>query len=153
MLLKIIWLYHGTSSQIVFVRFLGELKTTKRNLEISFFVGSIPATGRIKVSPSQPSVTMSAANSLQFNQLIGGGISPSVISSHQNGAGSTGNGSRTSTVFTSAGHTSASGLPPAAAASASNSHNQHSPAHNLMIGDYVQGNMGNVLGNSFNRHQ
>merc|ERR1712088_187837 len=25
--------------------------------------GSIPATGRIKVSPSQPSVTMSAANS------------------------------------------------------------------------------------------
>jgi len=116
--------------------------------------GSIPATGRIKVSPSQPSVTMSAANSLQFNQLIGGGISPSVISSHQNGAGSNaGNGSRTSTVFTSAGHTSASGLPPAAAASASNSHNQHSPAHNLMIGDYVQGNMGNVLGNSFNRHQ
>merc|ERR1719319_1675478 len=83
--------------------------------------GSIPATGRIKVSPSQPSVTMSAANSLQFNQLIGGGISPSVISSHQNGAGSNaGNSSRTSTVFTSAGHTSASGLPPAAAASASN---------------------------------
>lgn len=112
--------------------------------------GSIPATGRIKASPSQPSVPLSAANSLQFNQLIGGGISPSVISSHQNGASSNA-GSRTSTVFTSAGP--ASGLPPAAAASASNSHNQHSPAHNLMIGDYVQGNMGNVLGNSFNRHQ
>jgi hypothetical protein len=91
---------------------------------------------------------MSAANSLQFNQLIGGGISPSVISSHQNGASSNAS-SRPSTVFTSAGHTSASGPPPAAAAS----HNQHSPAHNLMIGDYVQGNMGNVLGNSFNRHQ
>jgi len=114
--------------------------------------GSIPATGRIKASPSQASVTMSAANSLQFNQLIGGGISPSVISSHQNGASSNA-GSRPSTVFTSAGHTSASGPPSAAAATGSNSHNQHSPAHNLMIGDYVQGNMGNVLGNSFNRHQ
>jgi len=117
--------------------------------------GSIPATGRIKASPSQPfseKMPVSAANSLQFNQLIGGGISPSVISSHQNGASSNA-GSRPSTVFTSAGHTSASGPPPAAAASGSNSHNQHSPAHNLMIGDYVQGNMGNVLGNSFNRHQ
>ena len=122
---------------------------------ISFRIGSIPATGRIKASPSQPfseKMPVSAANSLQFNQLIGGGISPSVISSHQNGASSNA-GSRPSTVFTSAGHTSASGPPPAAAASGSNSHNQHSPAHNLMIGDYVQGNMGNVLGNSFNRHQ
>ena len=118
--------------------------------DLIHIVGAIPATGRIKASPSQPSVPLSAANSLQFNQLIGGGISPSVISSHQNGASSNA-GSRTSTVFTSAGP--ASGLPPAAAASASNSHNQHSPAHNLMIGDYVQGNMGNVLGNSFNRHQ
>ena len=86
---------------------------------------------------------MSAANSLQFNQLIGGAISPSVISSaHQNGGGAA-----TSAKFTSAGHTTA----PAAAAAAAlspNSHNQNQSPH-LMIGDYVQGNMGNVLPNSY----
>ena len=109
--------------------------------------GSIPATGRIKAQ-SQPSVTMSAANSLQFNQLIGGAISPSVISSHQiqNGGGAASNSSGSRTVFTSAGHTAA---PPAAAASP-NTHNPHSP--HLMIGDYVQGSMSNVLGNAY-RHQ
>ena len=109
-----------------------------------FVLGSIPATGRIKASPSQNSVPMSAANSLQFNQLIGGAISPSVISSHQNGNGS--NAGSRSTV--NAGHTA----PPQAVVASPNTHNQHSPAH-LMIGDYVQGNMGgNVLTNSY-RHQ
>merc|ERR1719336_2121135 len=69
--------------------------------------GSIPATGRIKAQ-SQASVPMSAANSLQFNQLIGGAISPSVISSQQiqnGGAASNSSGSRA--VFTSAVHTGA----------------------------------------------
>jgi len=110
--------------------------------------GSIPATGRIKAQ-SQPSVTppMSAANSLQFNQLIGGAISPSVISSHQiqNGGG-TSNSSGPRAVFTSAGQNAN----PPPVVSSPNSHNQNSS--HLMIGDYVQGNMGNVLGNAF-RHQ
>ena len=59
---------------------------------LAFFcvAGSIPATGRVK-DKLPTSVTMSAANSLQFNQLIGGGISPSVINS-QNQNGSSNNG-------------------------------------------------------------
>jgi histone-arginine methyltransferase CARM1 len=44
--------------------------------------GSIPATGRVK-DKSQMNPPMSAANSLQFNQLIGGATSPIVI---QNGS-------------------------------------------------------------------
>lgn len=75
--------------------------------------GSIPATGRIKDQirgGSQPTVPMSAANSLQFNQLIGGAISPSVIS-QQNG--------------------SSQSAPPTTVMSP-NSQNSH-----LMIGDYV----------------
>ena len=110
--------------------------------------GSIPATGRIKAQ-SQASVPMSAANSLQFNQLIGGAISPSVISSQQiqngGGGGAASNSSGSRAVFTSAVHTGAAS---AQAAASPNSHNQP----HLMIGDYVQGNMGNVLGNAF-RHQ
>jgi len=107
--------------------------------------GSIPATGRIKAQ-SQASVAMSAANSLQFNQLIGGAISPSVISSQQiqNGGGAASNSSGSRAVFTSAVHAGAA----SAAAASPNAHNQP----HLMIGDYVQGNMGNVLGNAF-RHQ
>ena len=92
---------------------------------------------------------MSAANSLQFNQLIGGAISPSVISSQQiqngGGGGAASNSSGSRAVFTSAVHTGAAS---AQAAASPNSHNQP----HLMIGDYVQGNMGNVLGNAF-RHQ
>ena len=90
---------------------------------------------------------MSAANSLQFNQLIGGAISPSVISSQQiqnGGGGAASNSSGSRAVFTSAVHTGAASAP----AASLNSHNQP----HLMIGDYVQGNMGNVLGNAF-RHQ
>merc|ERR1719219_1942196 len=90
--------------------------------------GSIPATGRIKEqhrqSIAQPSVTMSAANSLQFNQLIGGAITPSALS-HQNG------GSNSST-----------------AAVMSPTSQQQNQQH-LMIGDYVQGNMSNVLATNY----
>lgn len=67
---------------------------------------------------------MSAANSLQFNQLIGGAISPSVIS-QQNGSAST----STSTVVSPT------------------TQNQH-----LMIGDYAQG-MSNVMSSSPFRQQ
>jgi len=86
--------------------------------------GSIPATGR----KSQPSVPMSAANSLQFNQLIGGAISPSVISSQQQQNGTS------NSISSSAPSTAVAAGSPISQA------NQH-----LMIGDYVQGNaMGNV---------
>ena len=70
---------------------------------------------------------MSAANSLQFNQLIGGAISPSVIS-QQNGSASTQAGSTSSVVSPT-------------------TQNQH-----LMIGDYVQG-MSNVISSSPFRQQ
>jgi len=89
--------------------------------------GSIPATGRIKEKSQQATnlvTPMSAANSLQFNQLIGGAISPSVIS-QQNGSAST----STSTVVSPT------------------TQNQH-----LMIGDYAQG-MSNVMSSSPFRQQ
>ena len=70
---------------------------------------------------------MSAANSLQFNQLIGGAITPSALSSHQNGSA-----------------TSAPTSNSSSAISPTSQQTQH-----LMIGDYVQGNMGNVLANNY----
>jgi len=71
---------------------------------------------------------MSAANSLQFNQLIGGAISPSVISSQQQQNGTS------NSISSSAPSTAVAAGSPISQA------NQH-----LMIGDYVQGNaMGNV---------
>jgi len=99
--------------------------------------GSIPATGRKDKSqqqvPTNLTTPMSAANSLQFNQLIGGAISPSVISQQ--------NGSAPSVSSSSTGGSSV--MSPSSANA-----NQH-----LMIGDYAQvggaGNMGNVLTSPF----
>ena len=73
---------------------------------------------------------MSAANSLQFNQLIGGGISPSVIS-QQNG--SNGNQVASTQVM-------------------SPTSQQQQVNSNLMIGDYVHGNMSNVLTTPYRQH-
>ena len=80
---------------------------------------------------------MSAANSLQFNQLIGGAISPSVISSHQNG-----------TSNAASSPMAASAPMPAGGLNSQPNPNNQQQAH-MMIGDYVQGNMGNVLANSY----
>lgn len=88
--------------------------------------GSIPATGRVK-EKLPTSVTMSAANSLQFNQLIGGAISPSVIS-QQNGTNGGGQQATPSQTPTSQVNS------------------------NLMIGDYVHGNMSNVLTSPYRQH-
>jgi len=70
--------------------------------------GSIPATGRVK-DKSQMNPPMSAANSLQFNQLIGGATSPIVI---QNGSS-------------------------AASTQASSVISPSNPNQHLMIGDYM----------------
>ena len=70
---------------------------------------------------------MSAANSIPFNQLIGGAISPSVIS-QQNG---------------SAASVSSAGGSSVMSPSSANA-NQH-----LMIGDYAQAGGGNVLTSPF----
>ena len=74
---------------------------------------------------------MSAANSLQFNQLIGGGISPSVIS-QQNGSNGSGNVAATQVM--------------------SPTSQQQQVNSNLMIGDYVHGNMSNVLTTPYRQH-
>ena len=96
--------------------------------------GSIPATGRVK-DKLPTSVTMSAANSLQFNQLIGGGISPSVIS-QQNGSSNNGGCNSSSATSQVMSPTS-----------------QHQQVNsNLMIGDYVHGNMSNVLTSPYRQH-
>lgn len=106
------------------------------NIQPNIHQGLILSTGRVKDQQQQqqqqqqrssssngsstPVTPMSAANSLQFNQLIGGAVTPSVFSQAQS---STSHGSSTIGM---------AGVSP-----------------NLMIGDYVQGNLGNVLGNAF----
>jgi len=131
----------------------GNVQANNALSQANIHQGSIPATGRIKTNQqnNQPSsVVMSAANSLQFNQLIGGAISPSVISSHQNG-GTTSAGTTAVSSPMSAHNPPSVANPPqqggVAVMSPHSQTNQQSP--HLMIGDYVQGNMGNVLANSY----
>lgn len=82
--------------------------------------GSIPATGRKAgagaASSSQPTTPLSAPNSLPLNQLIGGAVSPNLVNA---AAGQSHQGLNLST----------GGANP-----------------NLMIGDYMQGNMGTMMG-------
>ncbi len=75
---------------------------------------------------------MSAANSMQFNQLIGGAIAPSVIS-QQNG-------------------TATNNAAPMAAAAGSQLQGG-AAVPNLMIGDYVHGNLGNVITTPYQQPQ
>lgn len=103
------------------------------NIQPNIHQGSILSTGRVKEHQSQqrstsnggssPATPMSAANSLQFNQLIGGAVTPSVFSQPQ-----------TSVLSVTQQH-QAIGLAGV------------SPS--LMIGDYVQGNLGGVIGTGF----
>ncbi len=109
--------------------------------------GSILATGRKtdggraggSNAGSAPTTPMSCANSLQFNQLIGGGVAPSLVT-----------GANGTPAIAAAAAMGAQQQPPmqglnlvhpAAAAAASVN-------PNLLIGDYVQAAAAGVLGNN-----
>lgn len=97
--------------------------------------GSIPATGRkdasSNASNSKPTTPMSAANSLQFNQLIGGAVAPSLVMAHQQ--------PHQQQVVSSQQGLSLVQQPQAAPAAAANG--AVNLANNLMIGDYAQSGM------------
>ena len=91
--------------------------------------GSIPATGRkagasaAAASSSQPTTPLSAPNSLPLNQLIGGAVSPNLVNA---AAGQSHQGLNLSTGGANA---------------------------NLMIGDYMQGNIGTMMGQGQQQQQ
>jgi len=76
---------------------------------------------------SNPTTPMSAANSLQFNQLIGGAVAPSVLAAAGNAAAA-------------AAATSSVQMAPAAA------HAQAPATHNLLFGQDYAANLNSVLG-------